>query len=67
MDDLKRWQSLSQLCKDMLDLSLKSEDLARLVLLLVGQLESDYTSMKMSNGRRQQEEIFSLHQEVLEQ
>ncbi len=49
MDDLKRWQSLDRLCKDMLAISFKLEDSIRLASQLVLQLELAVTST--SNGK----------------
>jgi len=67
MDDLKKWLLLSQRCKDMLVQSFVFEDSIRLVLLLVEQLESEYTSMRTSNLRHLSEETFSTHLEVANQ
>ncbi len=54
MDGLRRWQSLDQLCKDMLDQSFRLEDSVRLALQLVSQLESDLISTKTGNMESQE-------------
>lgn len=49
MEELKKWQSLDRLCKDMLDLSFKLEDSIRLASQLVSQLELVVTSTRTGN------------------
>ncbi len=52
----KQWQSLDQLCKDMLALSFKLEDSVRLASLLVSQLELVVTSTTNGSLQLQLEE-----------
>ncbi len=56
MQDLKKWQSLLQHCKDTLQASFELEDSIRLQLQLVQALELEYTSMRITNLRLRQEE-----------
>ncbi len=65
MDD-RKWLLLNQLLEDLSDKSFVSEDSIRLVSQLVLELESEFTSTRISNGQRHSEEIFSVHQEVVE-
>ncbi len=59
MVDQVKWQSLSQLCKDMLDLSFELEDSIRLVSQLVAQSQSESTSTRITNSPPQEVEISS--------
>ncbi len=62
MQDLRRWQSLLQHCKDTLQISFELEDSIRLQLQLVQALESEFTSMKITNLRLRQEETSLINQ-----
>ncbi len=62
----KQWQSLDQLCKDMLNLSFKLEDSIRLASLLVSQLQLVVTSTTSGKDFIQLEETSSIQNVELE-
>ncbi len=53
----EEWQSLNQLLDSISDLSLKLEDLARLALLSVQELELEHTYTSNMNSHVQEEAI----------
>ncbi len=66
MNDQK-WLSLNQLLEDISEENFVSEDSVHLLSQLVLELESELTSMKTGNSSIQQEEIFSIQEEIANQ
>ena len=66
MDDQK-WLLLNQLLEDLSAQNFVSEDSVHLLSQLVLELESELISMKTGSSLRQQEEIFSIQEEIANQ